>query len=123
MSQIEVSVPEKHTDMIFSAICDQFGFIGVSILLLVYFLLIYRLLHIALSSNDLYGSYLVCGIIGMFTYQIFQNIGMSIQLLPITGLPLPFISYGGSSILTYMFAIAIALNVHSRTKKYMFEED
>lgn len=123
MNNMEVYVPEKHTDMILTAIGEQFGFIGVSLLIVIYFLLIYRLIHIALSSNDLYGSYLVCGIIGMFTYQIFQNIGMSIQLLPITGLPLPFISYGGSSILTYMFAIAIALNVHSRTKKYMFEED
>src|SRR5690625_1249139 len=122
MSQIEVSVPEKHTDMIFSAIGEQFGFIGVSILLLVYFLLIYRLLHIALSSNDMYGSYLVTGVIGMFTYQIFQNIGMSIQLLPITGLPLPFLSYGGSSVLTCMLGIALALNVHSRTKTYMFGE-
>lgn len=122
MNNMQVYVPEKHTDMIFTAIAEQFGFIGVSFLLIIYFLLIFRLLHIALASNDPYGSYLVTGLIGMFTYQIFQNIGMSIQLLPITGLPLPFISYGGSSTLTYMLAIAIALNVHSRTKKYMFDE-
>lgn len=120
ISNIEVSVPEKHTDMIFSAIGEQFGFIGVSILLIVYFLLIYRLLHIALTCNDLFGSYLITGLIGMFTYQVFQNIGMSIQLLPITGLPLPFLSYGGSSVLTSMLGIAVALNVHSRTKHYMF---
>lgn len=123
INNMEVYVPERHTDMILTAIGEQFGFIGISVLIIIYFLLIYRLLHIALSSNDQYGSYLVCGIIGMFTYQIFQNIGMSIQLLPITGLPLPFISYGGSSTLSYLSAIAIALNVHSRTKKYMFEED
>lgn len=123
MNNMQVYVPEKHTDMIFTAIAEQFGFIGVSFLLIVYFLLIFRLLHIALASNDPYGSYLVTGLIGMFTYQIFQNIGMSIQLLPITGLPLPFISYGGSSTLTYMLAIAIALNVHSRTKQYMFDEN
>lgn len=122
MNNMQVYVPEKHTDMIFTSIAEQFGFIGVCFLLITYFLLIYRLLHIALASNDLYGSYLVTGLIGMFTYQIFQNIGMSIQLLPITGLPLPFISYGGSSTLTYMLAIAIALNVHSRTKQYMFDE-
>lgn len=123
INKMEVHVPEKHTDMILTAIGEQFGFIGISILIFIYFLLLYRLIQIALSSNDLFGSYLITGIIGMFTYQIFQNIGMSIQLLPITGLPLPFISYGGSSILTYMIAIGLALNVHSRTKKYMFEEN
>lgn len=121
ISNMEVYVPERHTDMIFTAIAEQFGFIGVSFVLITYFLLIYRLIHIAISSNDKYGSYLVTGLVGMFTYQIFQNIGMSIQLLPITGLPLPFLSYGGSSTMTYMLAIAIVLNVHSRTKEYMFE--
>lgn len=123
MNNMEVYVPERHTDMIFTAIAEQFGFFGASIVIIVLFLLIYRLIHIALMSNDKYGSYLVTGLVGMFAYQIFQNIGMSIQLLPITGIPLPFISYGGSSILTNMLAIAIALNVHSRTKKYMFENN
>jgi len=120
LGNIEVFVPEKHTDMIFSAISEQFGFIGASVVIALFFLLIYRLIHIAILSNDKYGSYLVTGIIGLFTYQIFQNIGMSIQLLPITGLPLPFLSYGGSSTLTYMLAIGIALNVHSRTRTFMF---
>lgn len=123
ISNMEVYVSERHTDMIFTAIAEQFGFIGVSAILIVYFLLIYRLIHIAMSSNDQYGSYIVTGIVGMFTYQIFQNIGMSIQLLPISGLPLPFLSYGGSSTMTYMLAIGIILNIHSRTKEYMFETD
>ncbi|SFA82718.1 cell division protein FtsW, lipid II flippase [Lentibacillus halodurans] len=121
VSDMEVYIPERHTDMIFTAIAEQFGFIGSSIVVTLFFLLIYRLIHIAIQSNDDYGSYLVTGMIGMFAYQIFQNIGMSIQLLPITGLPLPFLSYGGSSTLTYMLAIGIVLNVHSRTKEYMFE--
>lgn len=122
IQHIEVTdVPEQHTDMIFTAIAEQTGFIGVSILIIIFFLLIYRLINIAIKSNDQYGSYLVTGIIGMFTFQIFQNIGMSVQLLPITGIPLPFISYGGSSILTYMMGIGIALNVYSRTKTYMFD--
>lgn len=122
IQHIEVKdIPEQHTDMIFTAIAEQTGFIGVSILIVLFFLLIYRLINIAIKSNDPYGSYLVTGIIGMFTYQIFQNIGMSIQLLPITGIPLPFLSYGGSSILTYMMAIGIALNVYSRTRTYMFD--
>ncbi|QDP39803.1 FtsW/RodA/SpoVE family cell cycle protein [Radiobacillus deserti] len=114
-------IPEQHTDMIFTAISEQFGFLGSSILVTLFFLLIYRLIHIALQSNDPFGSYLITGFIGMFTFQIFQNIGMSIQLLPITGLPLPFISYGGSSTLTYLLAIGIVLNIHSRTKQYMFD--
>jgi rod shape determining protein RodA len=118
---MQVNVPERHTDMIFTAIAEQFGFIGSSIVVTLFFLLIYRLIHIAIQSNDSYGSYIVTGIVGMFAYQIFQNIGMSIQLLPITGLPLPFLSYGGSSTLTYLIAIGLVLNIHSRTKKYMFE--
>lgn len=121
MNNMEVYIPERHTDMIFTAVAEQFGFIGASIVVTLFFLLIYRLIHIAIQSNDAYGSFLITGIIGMFAYQIFQNIGMSIQLLPITGLPLPFLSYGGSSTLTYMLAIGIVLNVHSRTREYMFE--
>ncbi|MDY0406164.1 FtsW/RodA/SpoVE family cell cycle protein [Virgibacillus sp. 179-BFC.A HS] len=120
ISHLEVNVPERQTDMIFTAISEQFGFIGASIVIALFFLMIYRLIYIALQSNDQYGSYLLTGLIGMFSYQIFQNIGMSIQLLPITGLPLPFLSYGGSSTLTYLIAIGIALNIYSRTKKYMF---
>src|SRR5699024_75906 len=121
ISDLEVSVPEQHTDMIFTAVFEEIGFIGSSLFFTLLFSLIYRPIHIAIQSNDEYGSYLVTGMVGMFAYQIFQNIGMSIQLLPITGLPLPFLSYGGSSTLTYMLAIGIVLNVHSRTKEYMFE--
>lgn len=117
----QVHIPERHTDMIFTAIAEQFGFIGASLVVTLFFLLIYRIIHTALESNDQFGSYLCVGFIGMFTYQIFQNIGMSIKLLPITGLPLPFISYGGSSTLTYLLAIGIILNVRSRTKTYMFD--
>src|SRR5699024_10866153 len=121
ISNMQVEVPEHHTDMIYTAISEQFGFVGSCFVLMLLFLLIYRLLHIALKSNDQYGSYIVTGFIGLFAFQIFQNVGMSIQLLPITGVPLPFISYGGSSILSYMLAIGIVLNIYSRTRTYMFE--
>ncbi|KGP74340.1 FtsW/RodA/SpoVE family cell cycle protein [Pontibacillus yanchengensis] len=121
MGMQSLNIPERHTDMIFTAIAEQFGFLGASVVVTLFFLLIYRLISTALESNDQFGSYLCVGIIGLFTYQIFQNIGMSIQLLPITGLPLPFLSYGGSSLLTYMLAIAIVLNVRFRTKTYMFD--
>ncbi|RCW69753.1 FtsW/RodA/SpoVE family cell cycle protein [Saliterribacillus persicus] len=125
IGQVEIAqtIPHYHTDMIFTAIAESFGFFGTSFVITIYFLLIYRLIHIALQSNDPFGSYIVTGIVGMFTFQVFQNIGMSIKLLPITGLPLPFISYGGSSTLTYLIAIGIVLNIHYRTKTYMFESD
>jgi rod shape-determining protein RodA len=117
----EVFLPESHTDFIFAVIAEQFGFIGASVVISLFFLLIYRMIHIALECNDPYGSYLCAGIIGMMTFQVFQNIGMTIGLLPITGLPLPFVSYGGSSLATYMLAIGIILNVRSRTKKFLFD--
>jgi rod shape determining protein RodA len=120
---IQVYLPEAHTDFIFGIIAEQFGFIGASIVISLFFLLVYRMVHIALESNDLYGSYLCAGVIGMITFQVFQNVGMTIGLLPITGLPLPFISYGGSSLATYMLAIGLVLNVHSRTKKFMFSTE
>jgi rod shape-determining protein RodA len=118
---LEVYLPEAHTDFIFAIISEQFGFIGGSIVVSLFFLLIYRMIHISLESNDPFGSYLCTGIIGMITFQVFQNVGMTIGLLPITGLPLPFVSYGGSSLATYMVAIGIILNVRSRTRKYMFD--
>ncbi|KXG10192.1 Rod shape-determining protein RodA [Anoxybacillus sp. P3H1B] len=120
---LDVYLPEAHTDFIFGIIAEQFGFIGASIVISLFFLLVYRMVHIALESHDLYGSYLCTGVIGMITFQVFQNIGMTIGLLPITGLPLPFISYGGSSLATYMLAIGIVLNVRSRTKKFMFSSE
>jgi rod shape determining protein RodA len=117
----EVYFPEPHTDFIFTNIAEQFGFLGGSIVVSLFFLLIYRMIHIALESNDPFGSYICAGTIGMFTFQVFQNIGMTLGLLPITGITLPFMSYGGSSLLTYMIAIGFILNVRSRTKKYMFD--
>jgi rod shape determining protein RodA len=114
-------IPEVHTDFIFAIIGEEFGFIGASILISIYFILIYRLVQIALSCNDTFGSYLVSGIIGMLVFQIFQNIGMTLGLMPITGLALPFISYGGSALLTNIIAIGIVLNIAMRTKTYMFD--
>ncbi|PEE40679.1 FtsW/RodA/SpoVE family cell cycle protein [Bacillus pseudomycoides] len=117
----QVYFPEPHTDFIFTNIAEQFGFLGASVVISLFFLLIYRMIHIALESNDPFGSYLCAGTIGMFTFQVFQNIGMTIGLLPITGITLPLMSYGGSSLLTYMIAIGFVLNVRSRTKTFMFD--
>jgi rod shape-determining protein RodA len=114
-------IPEVHTDFIFAVIGEEFGFIGTSILIAIYFVLIYRMVQIALSCNDTFGSYLVAGIIGLIVFQVFQNIGMTVGVMPITGLPLPFISYGGSSLITMMMAMGLVLNVHMRTKSFMFD--
>ncbi|GAA0302571.1 FtsW/RodA/SpoVE family cell cycle protein [Gracilibacillus halotolerans] len=119
----EVYIPERHTDMIFTAIGEQFGFIGSSIVIILYFLLLYRMISIAIQTKNPFGSYICVGFVGMFTYQIFQNIGMSVQLLPLTGIPLPFMSYGGTSLLIYMVAIGIVLNAQAREKTYMFDTD
>lgn len=114
-------IPEVHTDFIFAVIGEEFGFIGASFLISVYFIFIYRLVQIALSCNDLFGTYIVSGIIGMLLFQVFQNIGMTIGLVPITGLALPFISYGGSALISNMLAVGIVLNIAMRTKTYMFD--
>ncbi|WP_394172697.1 FtsW/RodA/SpoVE family cell cycle protein [Guptibacillus hwajinpoensis] len=116
-----VYFPEAHTDFIFAVIGEEFGFIGASVTISIFFLLVYRMIHTALESNESFGSYLCAGVIGMLTFQVFQNIGMTIRILPITGIPLPFVSYGGSALLTYMIAVGLVLNVRSRTKTYMFE--
>ncbi|GAE32364.1 rod shape-determining protein RodA [Halalkalibacter hemicellulosilyticus] len=116
-------VPEIHTDFIFTVIGEEFGFFGAVILIVTYFLLFYRMIIIALTCNNLFGTYLVSGVIGLLVFQVFQNIAMTIGLMPITGLALPFISYGGSALMTNMIAMGIVLNVNMRTKHYMFESD
>ncbi|ARK31779.1 rod shape-determining protein RodA [Halalkalibacter krulwichiae] len=116
-------IPEIHTDFIFTVIGEEFGFLGATILIVTYFLLFYRMVIIALSCNNLFGTYLVSGVIGLLVFQVFQNIAMTIGLMPITGLALPFISYGGSALLTNMIAMGIVLNVNIRTKHYMFETE
>lgn len=113
-------VPEIHTDFIFTVIGEEFGFIGAAVLLLIFFILIYRMIVIAMYCKDKFGTYLIAGIVGLFTFQIFQNIGMTIGVMPITGLTLPLVSYGGSSLLTSMIAIGIVMNVYIHTKNYMF---
>jgi len=116
-------IPEAQTDFIFAVIGEEFGFIGTSILIILFFLLIYRIITIALNANSLFGVYICIGVIALFTFQVFQNIGMTIGLMPITGLALPFISYGGSALLTNMMALGLVTSVHLRTKNYMFGEE
>jgi len=112
-------IPYAYSDSIFVVIGEKYGFIGSAILLLLYFMLMYRFVNIVWDSKELAGSYLVIGIISMFVFQIFVNIGMHIGLVPLTGISLPFISYGGSSLLTYMIAIGLVLSVHIHKNIYI----
>lgn len=116
-----VFLPEAHTDFIFSVIAGAFGFVGASVVISLFFLLVYRMIHAAIGTHDTFGTYICTGIIGMITFQVFENIGMTIQVMPITGITLPFLSYGGSSLLTSMVAIGLILSIQARTRKYMFD--
>jgi rod shape determining protein RodA len=104
-------IPYDYADSIFVVIGEEFGFIGSSLLLLLYFVLIYRMIKIALDCEDLAGSYVVIGVISMFLLQIFENVTMQTGLMPLTGIALPFISYGGSSLLTNMISIGLVLSI------------
>ena len=119
----EVYLPESQTDFIFSIIGEEYGFLGSCVVLLLFFFLIYRLTNIANSSKDDFSSYVMVGIISMISFHVFQNVGMSVQLLPITGIPLPFISYGGSALLGNLIAMGIAFSVYFHRKTYMFGDD
>lgn len=113
-------VPEAHTDFVFAVIGEEFGFVGSSIVILLYFLLIYRILSIALKANNVFGSYICVGVIILIAFQVFQNIGMTISLMPVTGIALPFISYGGSALITNMIALGLVQSINRGTKEYMF---
>lgn len=113
-------LPAQHTDFIFSVLGEEFGFIGAAVLLVLYFLLIYRILKISMSAKDTFGFLICAGVASMFIFQVLVNIGMTISIMPVTGLPLPFLSYGGSSLMANMLAIGLVLNVGLRRHKIMF---
>lgn len=116
-----VYIPESHTDFIFSVIGEEFGFVGCSIVIGIFFLLIYHITKTALDTKDLFNTLICAGVISMITFHVFQNIGMTIQVLPITGIPLPFISYGGSSLMGNMMAMGLIFGIRYHHKVYMFD--
>ncbi|WP_080844187.1 FtsW/RodA/SpoVE family cell cycle protein [Cytobacillus gottheilii] len=116
----EVYLPESHTDFIFSIIGEEFGFIGASVVISLFFLLIYHLTKIGMETKNKFYTYICVGVISMITFHVFQNIGMTIGVLPITGIPLPFISYGGSSLMGNMLAMGLIFSIRYHYKKYMF---
>lgn len=114
-------VPYPYSDSIFVVVGEEFGFIGASVLLLLYFLFIYRMILIALHCIDKRGAYIIVGIVAMFLFQIFENVGMMIGLMPITGITLPFISYGGTSLLINMLCIGLVFSIMLHQEKYEVE--
>ncbi|MCD6420456.1 MAG: rod shape-determining protein RodA [Synergistetes bacterium] len=109
-------LPMGHTDFIFCVLAEELGFIGSMILVILYTLLFFRMATIATYTLDMFGKYLVVGFMVMLFSQVLINIGMSIGIMPITGVPLPFVSYGGSSILSNMAAVGVILNVYRQNK-------
>ncbi len=107
-------LPEKHTDFIFSVFAEETGFFGVAMLLSAFLFIILKGLNIAFRARDRFGFFLSLGLISFIAFYIIFNVGMTIGLFPITGIPLPFLSYGGSSLITNFFAIGLLLNVEMR---------
>ncbi len=110
-------ISDDHTDFIFSIVGEAFGLVGMIGLILAYAFMLGRLLYQAVKIEDPLGSYIVMGVFAMFLFHVVENIGMVIGLMPVTGIPLPFMSYGGSNMLTNMMAIGLAENVIMRSRK------
>lgn len=107
-------VPEQYTDFIFTAIGEEFGFVGGTCILFLYALLVWRGLRIAALSRDLYGLLVASGITSLFLFQVFQNTGMTMGIMPITGIPLPLMSYGGSTLIASAVCLGILNSIHMR---------
>lgn len=113
-------LPENHTDFIFAVVGEEFGFIGAAFILLMYFIIIWRGITIALNAEDDFGTLLAVGVTSMFMFHILVNVGMTIGIMPVTGVPLPFLSYGVSSLLTNTMLIALLLNIKVSDQKLQF---
>lgn len=113
-------LPSQHTDFIFATIGEELGFWGVSLVLAIYLIILLRVVNVAKNSIDDFGRYLAIGFLTILLMQALVNIGMNIGIMPVTGIPLPFVSYGGSSLLTSFIMIGILLSIYSRRKKLNF---
>ena len=115
-------IPYTYSDSIFVVIGEEFGFQGAALLLLLYFLFVYRMILIAYHCYDRRGSFIIIGIATMMVFQIFQNIGMMIGIMPITGITLPFISYGGTSLLLNMLSIGLVFSIKAHQEKNQLDQ-
>lgn len=113
-------LPVSNSDYIFAVVCEELGFIGGAIVVAAYAYFIYGMSVVAVRTKDNYAALIVMGIIAMFTFQIFENIAMTMGLMPATGITLPFLSYGGSSVISSMIALGLVINVSIKTRNITF---
>ncbi|SDF21331.1 rod shape-determining protein RodA [Sporolituus thermophilus] len=113
-------LPENHTDFIFAVIGEELGFVGAVAILLLYFILLYRGVKIAAAAKDNFGTLLAAGITSMLTFHVLVNVGMTAGIMPVTGIPLPLMSYGVSSLTTNLMSIGLLLNIYMRRQKILF---
>ena len=111
-------IPVIWADFPFAAVGEQFGLVGCAALLLVFAIVLVRIWRIASLSRDMFGTYLCAGVFTMLLWQVFQNVGMTMKIMPVTGLPMPFISYGGSSLITWFALLGLVQSVHMRRMRY-----
>ena len=113
-------IPEKHTDYIFPVLAEELGFIGVALTLCLYTLCLLRILDTGKKAKDVYGTMICMGVFGLFLVHIFENIGMTVGVMPVTGIPLPFFSFGGTSQLVNLIAIGLVLHVRIEKNELEF---
>lgn len=107
-------VPENHTDFIFTIVGEEFGFFGAIVVLGLFAVLMWRGLRIAMMAKDLFGTLVASGVVSLLLLQVFVNVGMTIGIMPVTGIPLPFMSYGGTSLIVWFGLVGLLLNIHMR---------
>ncbi|HWD79859.1 MAG TPA: rod shape-determining protein RodA [Kribbella sp.] len=111
-------VPEQHTDFVFTVAGEELGLIGAGAIIVLFAIILFRGLRIAVNARDMFGRLVATGIVCWFAFQAFENIGMTLGIMPVTGLPLPFVSYGGSSMFACLLAVGLLQNIHLRSHRY-----
>ena len=119
----DVYVPVRESDLIFATIGENFGFLGGTFLIALYFILIYQMIRVCFDTKNEFYTYIATGVIMMIMFHVVENIGMTIGLLPLTGIPLPFISQGGSSLLGNMMGIGLIMSMRYHFKSTIFEDE
>lgn len=122
IGNLNVVVPVQESDMIFSVIGETLGFIGAGVLILLYFLLIYQMIRVTFDTKNEFYAYISTGVIMMILFHVLENVGMNIGLLPLTGIPLPFVSQGGSFLLANLFSVGMVLSMRYHHQSYMFSQ-
>ena len=116
----EVYVPVRESDMIMSTIAENFGFVGASAVIFTYFLLVYNMIKVVYDTRNEFYAYIATGVITMIVFHVFENIGMNIGLLPLTGIPLPFISQGGSALIGNMMGVGLLMSMRFNHQSYFY---